>query len=364
MFTSGGQLDLHTFAGLRGGGKGGGGGGGAPPPQTYTDPVSGMSFTDDPYWPGSGAKKLNEEIAQRKAQEQQDAASKAQTATTQATTQENQFVDKRQQAYDAAMQQAVRSFQLQGVDPSAYMASDIAPALQGRLSSIQDLDPNPSAAFPTNLGDTIVNQVTGGKRTQALNALNQTFTPNYSNNLIPDSLTSQYAGDLVNEQFNPLSQQLTNAQKRGTLTGAGYQAAMDLFNQKKSAAMSTVGDLGKGIIASDRSGLNDYISGARSDANALNLGTTFDPSTYAGTAAGRAQTDIGNFGGALRNAIGGTKFADISELINAGGAVQGANNPSAANPTGTPDPAGLSSAYVPPDQLAQQKRGLGSAGAF
>ena len=367
MWTESGHIDHLTFAGLRGGGKGGGGGGQAPlPPMAVSDPVNGMSFTDDPgtQWGygKTGSQKLNEEIAQRQANEKTTSDTAATQATSDAAAKETAFQGNRQSAYDTAMQQAMRSFQLQGVDPTNYMASDIQPALQRQFNTIQDLDPNPQAAFPTNLGDTIVNQVTGGKRTQALNALNQTFTPNYANNLLPDSLTGQYTGDLVNEQFNPLSQQLVNAQKRNTLTPAGYQAALDALNQKKAAATATVNDLGKNILATDRSGLNDYISGARSDANALTLGSTFDPSTYAGTAASRAQTDIGNFGGALRNAIGGTKFADITDLINAGGAVQGANNPNAANPAGSFD--NLSPAYVPPEQQAQQKRGLGNTGAF
>ena len=53
MFSEGGQPQFVRVA--RGGGKGGGGGGAAPVapplPRVYTDPVNGMTFTDDPaYW--------------------------------------------------------------------------------------------------------------------------------------------------------------------------------------------------------------------------------------------------------------------------------------------------------------------------
>jgi hypothetical protein len=108
--------------------------------------------------------------------------------------------------------------------------------------------------------------------------------------------------------------------------------------------------------------LDDYISGARSDVNNLTLSSTFDPSTYGSTAANKAAGFTSDFGGALRNAVGQTKFADLSELINAGGAVQGAQNPNAANPLG--GTAGTSPAYVAPDILEQQKRGLGNTGSF
>jgi hypothetical protein len=367
MWTSGGQLDLHTFQGLRGGGKGGGNSQ-PPPPPIYTDPVNGMSFSDDPYaargYGKTGAQKLNEEITSRKAQEQQTSdAAKAQS-TSDAAAKETAFQGSRQSAYDTALQSAIRAFQLQGADPNAYMQSDIQPALQRQFNSIQDLDPNPQAAFPSNLGDTIVNQVLGGKRTQATNALNSVFTPNYAANMVPDTLTGQYSSDILNEQFNPLMTQLQNAQRRGTLTDPGYGAAMDLLNQKRTAAQATINNLGQGIISADRSGLNDYITGARGDVNSLGLASSFDPSTYAGEAGRRAQTDIANFGGALRNAVGGTKFADINELINAGGAAQGDINPNAANPMGPAIAGSTSPSVVAQDELAKRTRGLGSTGSF
>jgi hypothetical protein len=379
MFTSGGQPELCIVC--RGGGKGGGGSYQAAqplPPTVVTDPVNGMSFTDTRVYgdlnnPGtatSGASaedQLNAEIAQRQANEK--ATSDAATAQAQATAAQNEstFQTNRQNAYDTAMQQAIRAFTLQGADPNQYMASDIVPALQRQFQSVQDLDPNPTAAFPTNLGDTIVNQVLGGKRTQATNALNSIFTPTYADTQLPDTMTQDYVNSIVNQQFDPLSQQLINAQKRGTLSDPGYQAALNALNQKKSAATSQVNTLGQGILSTDRNALNDYISGAKSDASNLALAGNFDPNVYAGTAAGKVASDVSGFGGALQNAVGDTQFANLSDLINAGGAVQGSQNPNAANPGGTPTSAGagnLSPAYMTDDQLAQQKRGLGNTGAF
>jgi hypothetical protein len=243
------------------------------------------------------------------------------------------------------------------------MQSDIVPTLQRQFQSVQDLDPNPTAAFPTNLGDTIVNNVLSGKRTQSLNALNNIFTPNYAQNVLPDATTGNYVNDVVNQQFDPLMAQLTNAQKRGTLTDPGYQAALDKFNTAKTGATNTVQNLGAGILSSDRSALNDYISGARSDVNSLTLGQAFDPKSYSDVASGKVTSDLSNFGGALQNAVGDTKFANISDLINAGGAVQGSQNPNATNPTGPKVPSAGDDAPPPPDTTNLQ-RGLGNVGAF
>jgi len=235
--------------------------------------------------------------------------------------------------------------------------------LQRRSNSTPDMDPNPASVYPSTLGDSLVADALSGKRTQTANTFNSIFKPNYSNEALPDSLTGQYTNTILDEQFTPLMAQLTNAQKRGTLTPTGYNAALDTLNQKRSAGASTIQNLGQGILASDRKALDDYISGARSDVNNMSLGANIDPYAYGAGAQGKIDVDKGSFGGALRNAVGETKFADITDLLNAGGAVQGSTNPSAANPIGT-QAGNLSPSFVSEEELAKRKRGLGSTGAF
>jgi hypothetical protein len=253
------------------------------------------------------------------------------------------------------------------VDPGQYWESTIQPALQRQYNAIQDLDPNPAAAFPTNIGDTILNSAQSGRRTQALNELNKTFTPTYAQTALPSSALDPFVNSTVAAQFDPLGAQLINAQKRGTLNDTGYQAALDALNAKRNAATSTVRTLGQGILSANQSDLNSYITGARSDVNNLSLGASFDPNTYATGAQQKVTADLSGLGGALKNAVGDTQYANLSDLINAGGAVQGSQNPSASNPAGNPATAGagdLSPAFQPADVLANQKRGLGNVGAF
>ena len=342
MFTAGGQPDLHVV--LRGGvGKGGGGGTqqfATPPPQ-YVDPVDGTVYTDPIYstdqknnFPDlpTGADLLNQHIQQRQAAAK--TTSDANAATAAQTQGQNQvdFQNTRNKSYYDALGNIQRQFQLQGVDPAQYEQSDIEPRLNTIVNQIPNLDPNPGSAFSPTLGTDILNDLTSGRRTQVTNQLNSQFDPNYATNLIPDSTLDQYVPSVVSAQFDPLSTQLTNAQKRGTLTGAGYDAALAALNQKRDAATSQVSDLGMNILGTDRSGINDLIGGARSTAAGLTLGQQFDPTSYDTQARTRANTDISNFGGALTNAVGDTKFATLSELLNAGGAVQGANNPSCDQP--------------------------------
>lgn len=368
MFTPGGQIDRLTFAGLRGGKGGGGGGGGGGKTwwdeTTLTDPATGEAYTSSPWSMYQGGKtaaeQLNDAIRARKDREAQTALTTQQAADTKTAADRTTFNTNRQGAYDAALQDTLRSFSNAGVDPNAYRANYIDPTLSRTYNSIQDMDPNPYGAFPSSLGQTILNQATSDRRSQLSNQYNSIFNPNYSTTAIPDTTTGSYIDTIVNEQFDPLTAQLTNAQKRSTLTDTGYQAALARLNQKKSAARDTVSNLGANILSGYRSGLDDLISGGRSDISNLSLSGQFDPESYRTRANDLVARDMTNFGGALRNAVGNSQFADLTDLLNAGGAAQGANNPTATNPTGI----GTGTALTPDEELATRKRGLGNTGAF
>ena len=372
MFTAGGQPDLHVV--MRGGGGKGGGGSVqqvAPQPARYVDPVDGTVYTDPSYsidqvnsgaYLPSGADLLNQHIAARTAAAQQ--TSQANTAATQAKSaqDETDFTARKNKAYDDATNAIGAQFRQQGLDPSQYWESDILHAMQRQYGSIQDLDPNPSAAFSPTLGTDILSGITSGIRTKATNQLNQTFTPNYASTLIPDTTLDQYVPQAVSSQFDPLSSQLLNAQKRGTLNDTGYNAALAKLASDRAAATSQITNLGRGILGTDRSGINDIISGAKNDVSSLMPGQNFDPGIYTKQAQDLASTDLSSFGGALTNAIGGTKFSTLTDLLNAGGSVQGATNPNAINPGGTLG--AVSPFYTDPNTTANQKRGLGNQGAF
>lgn len=359
MFTPGGQLDLHTFAGMRGGGKGGGSGPQQPQPTVYVDPVDGTTYTDyhSPFYHGpSAAEQLNQHIAQRQAQEKQDSATAAQQKTADAATAETTFQGRKSQARNDALNAITKQFTEQGLDPNQYQG-DINAQLDRSFNAIPDLDPNPASAFPASLGDTILGNLTSGKRTQALNSFNTAFPTDFGNTLLPDSTTSNFVDDILKSQFDPLTTQLTAAQKRGILNDQGYAAALKTLGDKQTAARATVQNLGQGILAADRTDIGSIGSQARDQISNLTLGANFDPNAPVQRAKDLAATDLSNFAGDLRSKVGGTQFATLQDLLNAGGAVQGAVNPGVANPSG---------AGGPPvdDPLKTQPRGLGNVGAF
>lgn len=348
--------------------SGGGGGGGMPPPQTFTDPVNGQSFMS--------AQALNEEIADRQNQEKAKSDQALLTGANNQVANRDQFNTDINDVLNTSRDAAARYIKSQGYDPNMFTA-DInertnafarnvnnpylsqGDASTGRASSRDQM----LAAFDPNLGSQILNEANSGYASSANNQLDQIFTPGYAQTAVNDSWLDPAVNDVVAKQFNPLTDALGNAHRRGTLNDIGYQAALDNLTDKQATARSTVSGLGRNILNSERSSLNDYITSARGDANRITANTQgmFNPDTYSSGADNLASGYRTNFGGDLTSAVGATSFADLPGLLNAGGLVQGAVDPTATNPNSG---GGVSDSYIAQQALANQKRGLGTTGAF
>lgn len=378
MWNEGGQIAHLVFAGVRGGGKGGGGGGGADPLQSkpiiLTDPVDGTTFVQEsnPYLlamssnmpqPRSAQEQLNEHIAQRKAQEQATSDQQKQAAADTATQGRNDFNTRLADAITGARTSVNQYFTQQGVDPTRY-GSEIETAINRGKSLVPDLSPNPASAFDANLGQTILNDITSGRRTQASNTVSNLFGPTYASDRLGYTADDSYINDILNEQFNPVNTSLGYARDRGTLTPQGFSAATDALNQKRTAAQSTLQSLGQGIIDTDRLSVNDLITGAKNTASSLNPNAfdTFNPASFRTQADELVGSKLSSLPGDLRNAVGATKYVDLNELLNVGGSAQGPTQPSITNPAA--GVGGIDPAIADQAKRNQEKRGLGSTGAF
>jgi hypothetical protein len=354
MFTPGGQLDRLTFAGVRGGGGSKGSAPATPiynqapaPAPTYADPVSGRTYTtpDD----------LNAGITEREKQAKIDSDNKIAADKQAVIDKHNTWLTTRDTAVNNERATLEKSYRDAGVDPANYKA-EIDNAINAGTSKIVDDDPNVASVFSPTLGADIVNTSTGNYRTAQQGAYDKIFDPNYSSTHLADTLASPYVNSTISGQFDPLAGQLTAAHLRGTLSDTGYDAANTLLGTKKTAGTAAVQSLGSGILKTDRGALDDYIGTGRDTASTLKLGQAFDPTTYQTGAEGKIKGYTDTLGGDILNAVGGTKYADINELMNAGGAAQGGVNPN----LGTGKDASLGASILDDDK----KRGLGSTGAF
>jgi len=353
-----------------GGSSKGGGGGRQDPiyqPIMLTDPIDGTTFMQytDPasqmeYNQGkrpTAQSQLNEHIANRKAKELETSNQAKATADQTKLTTTNTFNDKRTGAVNAARDIIAQQFYDAGADPAQY-SKQIEGQLQRQYNTIPQDDPNPQSAFPSSLGDTILNSVLGTKRQGATDALSGLFGPTYSQTALPSTALDPHVNEVVAGQFDPLGKQLEASFKRGRLNDSGYSAAQKALADKRQSATAQVRTIGEGILGSDRSALDDYITEGKNKAANLSFRDTFDPSVYGNEAARRAQQELGSLGGELKGATAGTSYANISDLLNVGGSAQGsANLPGQAANQNSPG-------YIAQSILNDQKRGLGNTGAF
>jgi hypothetical protein len=305
----------------------------------------------------SAADQYNAHLRERKAGEKQESVATTQKATEDKTAAHNTWVGQRDTGYNNALAGIQQTFRDAGLDPAQYMDTYINPALATAKGSIMDDSPNPASAFTKTLGSDILNSVTTANRTKGETAFNNIFTPDYTNTLLPDTGLDTFVNPILDEQFNPLQQQLKNALGRGTLSQTGYDAALGTLDSKRTGAYGTVRDLGRSILNEDRGYINDIVGGGRTTLAGLKPNQAFDPLTYDTQARSRAAQEQGSFGGELRSKVGGSKFVDLSELLNAGGAAQGA----LAAPATTPAVPGT---VNPLDEEQKKARGLGNTGAF
>jgi hypothetical protein len=362
-------------------GGGGKGGGGASVQPQFVDPVNGKSFSGGPMGGsvnyngnvyGSASEALNAEIADRQAQEKTASDTATATATDKAAKDEADFQSRAATAKSQATDSIQNYFTTNGVDPSQY-AKQIGDTINTASGNIADLDPTPQGKYAPTLGSDLFNQLTAGKQSTNLAAYNKVFDPSYSLTAMPGTMVDPSVSSVVNSQFDPLTGQLSNAQKRGTLNDQGYAAALQALNTAKTGATASVNKLATGVLNSDRSGINDYINTGRSAAGSAPLNTAFSTDPYVAGAQDLVGRDTASFGGDVQNAVGATKFSDLTTLLNAGGSVQGAFDPTAANPNGAVGPNGvavggadgdLSASAIAQQALANDKRGLGTTGAF
>lgn len=346
---------------MGGGGKGGGTVQAARP--QYIDPVTGMSY--------DSSSALNAAINARMAQEKTASEAAAAKAEAQKIADLAAFNTRLDSATNQARTNVNEYFTGLGVDPSLY-ASPIDNAINTRRGSVVSLDPNPYATFGDNLGQTIANSILTGGRTQAASSLDRLFGGNYAANELGMDLIDPVVEQVLGSQSSPIQNQLQNALKRRTLTEQGYGGALDAFNTDRTAARSTLNRLAGNVIASDRGDINNYLSSAYTSAGNLSLPSLglFDPYQYYNEAEDRTQRYRDNLGGDVLNALGDTKLFDVQRLLNAGGMMQGATDPTATNPTGAIGVGGapiggtVDPNYIASQVLANRRRGLGTQGQF
>ncbi len=315
----------------------GGGGGGVPP-------------AVDPLEEARAQILVEQERATISAQQRAEELARQATQREQDTGDFNLNLDA---AFQGALGQGTSQIEQRGLNPDDFMSS-LMSELQGVRRSVPFLDPNPGSFFGGDIADIVLNRATDTSRRGFTNTLNEFAAPGFATSLFPDTADDSILESILNEQFQPASDQLLRAFQRGNLTDQGFQTATSQLGSQREAGSARLSDVGGGVLSDFRSQLRDIGSTGFSRAGAFELGGSFDPENTRGLIDARFADLSGRLGGSIRNALGGEQLFNIEDLITRGGIAQGGQNP-----TG-----GLLDAFATRERERDKQRGLGSEGVF
>lgn len=240
--------------------------------------------------------------------------------------------------------------------------SDYEDALRNELQQVRTtvpyLNENPSSYFGDPVIENFLQRQTANRQRELTNQFDQFAGDNFARNLFSDTSDDAVINSILQEQYDPALQTLTNALNRGLINQQGFDAGLASLSGQRTAAQSRLQDLGSGVLSGYRGQLRDIAEEGRTKIAGYNLGDTFDPSGYQ-TRIGDLSTDLtGRLEGDIRGTLGGEQLFNVNDIIQRSGTAQGVTNS-----TGT-----LADVFAERsskrNKRDQQERGLGSTGVF
>ena len=314
-----------------------GGGGGAPQP---TDPLE-----------EARAQILIQQEQARIQAEQRNAELSRQSV--QAETDRDQFITNRDAGFQGALQNSIGTIEDRGLNPDDFM-SQLLRELENQQRTIPFLDPTPGQFFSGDTASIVLDRARGNQRRDLNSQLNEFAAPGFAQNLFPDTADDSILTSILNEQFEPATDQLLRAFQRGNLTQQGFDASTLSLNSQRDAANARLSDVGGGVLTDFRNQLRGIGDQGFAQAGAFELGGNFDPNTTRGLIDSSFADLSGRLGGSIRNALGGEQLFNIEDVITRGGTAQGAQNIGS----------GLLDAFSTREKERNKSRGLGSEGVF
>lgn len=238
---------------------------------------------------------------------------------------EAQFAERLSQAYDTAINSAKNYFTQMGLDPSQYMEQIISEA-NNKKGLVPSLDASPSTYF-NNLGESVFNSAQSGERAKALREIEKFAGTGFEKSMLADTADDNSVQALLEDMYGDASTKLDAQKSRGILTDAGFAKAMQELGKQKTRAKLDLDVLGGSILAEGRNKLNTTAADAKSRANALMLGSSFDPFATQKALSDEATAFLQSLNSRLEAEAPEDLF-DILKAQTAGGIAQGAlNNP-------------------------------------
>lgn len=245
-----------------------------------------------------------------------------------------------------------------------YTNNELVAALQDAINKKYDKNDYTKYYFrddnPINEFNAIVNDFTNTQKKNLQDVLTNASTmydPTYGGGF-GDRFADQYVNNFINDKYNLALEQLDRAKSRGTLNDVGYNRALSNLDTQKSAANSTLGSIGRGLISDYNQGMQTGIENYQNLLNNYDLSKDFSRFN-ADTIGQKLNTDYNNylsgFEGDFNAAMSGQEPFDVSSILGNAKVSQGVTNPQSNS---------LIDAISEQNSKKKQKVGLGNEGIF
>lgn len=256
---------------------------------------------------------------------EQDAIAKAESdkRAQDLTDSKSKLAALRTSSIGSAHTDANRFFADRGLDPTQYGGA-IDDRINSILGTTAEDDPNVGSYFK-DIGSDVYGRSLDSARTKAVHGVNDVFTPNFESSRISDTADDPYLAQIDTEQRGNADNYITNLLKRHVITDAGAAGAERNLDSQGARVRTQLGSLGDSMLAGGRQKLTDIANKGRQTAQTLDLGQTFDPSTFGSEADTASSKFLGSLGDSLRSGVSGNLY-DTSGLGAIAGAAQGGQN--------------------------------------
>jgi hypothetical protein len=283
------------------------------------------------------------EIAEENRRREEEAKALAEKRT--------QFGTKVGSAFDTATEDARADLGSRGLDEAEFLPI-IMRALQGARGGIPEFDPNPLSYFTGAAGGALTSE-RDRRRSKFTNDIDKFAPFNFADMRIGNTMDDDLITGMVGDDYNRAILEAQRQKDRGVLTDAGYTGAMQNIDRQRPGINARLQDTGGGLLEEGRQTLRNRANAGRQGASMYELGQQFSPLDTQNM----IDQDFTNFrttlADRLKAKVGTSPLFDTSDLLNVGGAAQGALNTK-----------NIGDLLVQKPDEEEVARGLGTVGAF
>jgi len=201
---------------------------------------------------------------------------------------------------------------------------------------IGETDLNPMSSYNTRgMFNDAYDTAVGAYRGDLRRGIYDTAGDGFEYGMFADTADDNILAEILGTHRADTQAQLDAARARGQLNDVGYGRAQNQLGMQGESAMSSLQDLGMGVLSGYRNDLRTMRDNEVNRVNMLDFTMPYDNNVFNQRLTDRKNDLTGRMRGDLFRTTQGKSFFDPNTIISSSGAVQGFYNPTNTQRTGT-----------------------------